>query len=70
MTDCDEYTPNPGAVTGNKDIQERGISLDPLVGSHKYLYHGHLHVIAIMCSKFHLDYLKTEGGFCDLTFHQ
>jgi len=35
--------------------------LNPLAKSHEYC-HAHLHVIGNMCSKFHLDDLKTVGG--------
>ena len=36
--------------------------MEPFGQSHKKLCHAHLHVIGIMCSKFHQDDLKTMGG--------
>ena len=34
------------------------------------LCHAHLHVIGLMCNKFHLDDLKSVGGVLDTKFHQ
>ena len=63
----DEHDPDSCCVEGNrriyrcKRILKKGQLLNPLAKSHAYC-HAHLQVIGNMCSKFHLDDLKTVGG--------
>ena len=58
--------PDPRFVTGNKDIW---ITLEPF-GRASQSRHANINVIEIMCSKFHLDDVKTVGDVEDTNFHQ
>jgi len=42
-------------------FQKRGVTLEPFVQALQ-IWHAHRRIIEIMCSKFHLDDLKTVGG--------
>ena len=53
-----------------KNFVKRGITLEPFSWATHKLCHSHLHVLGLLCSKFHLDDSKIEGGIRDTTFHQ
>jgi len=55
----------PRFVTGNMDITEfrkKGHNAGTLWPDVYKISHANVHVIGIMCNKFHLDDLETVGG--------
>jgi len=56
--------PNPGFITGNKDIH----LLEFLAGPHNKPSHAHQQALGTMCSKFYLDDFETVERVRD-TFH-
>ena len=76
VTNCDEYTPYPCVVTGNKDIwiyynfEIRDITLKLFSRALQSLCHAHLHNIGIMCSMLYYDDLNSMGGVWETIYHQ
>jgi len=54
----------------SKNFEQKSVTLEPFCQAPKSIRHTQPHFIGIMCSKFHLDDLKTEGEVWDATFHQ
>ena len=71
--DCDKYTNYSLFVTDkdiwiDKNLEKRGITVELSLTNHvMHIYICHSYVI--MCSKIHLDDLKTMGGVWNATFH-
>jgi len=53
-----------------KNFEKKGHNPGTLWPRPSHVYHAYIYVIEIMCSKFHLDDLKTVGGVGDTIFHQ
>jgi len=43
-------------------FSKKGITLEPFAQVSHKLCHAHLHIIWIICSKFHMDDIKTVVG--------